>query len=219
MSNPASSQPPDPAALSDERLAGRVQGGCVNSYEELDRRYRARLVHLLRRRVGREADAEDLAQATLWTAYSKIDSFDTRRKFSTWLFTIGLRKAIDHGRSVRRRPTVGGEATRGLAAADEGPLGRAIRREQSDAGAGVWQLADRVLKPNQWLALWLHYGEDQSTAEVARALSITTVNARVLLHRARKALAKAMESAASSEREPEPGTPPVAVAEMTHTAS
>ena len=192
MTQPPTATSTEFETLSDEQLAERVAGGCVASFEQLDRRYRARLVHVMMRRVGREADAEDLAQAALWTAYHKIDRYDPRRKFSTWLYTIALRKAIDLGRSRKRRPTVGGEATSALADPQPGPLGRAIRHEQSDAAAGIWQLADEVLKPHQWTALWLAYGEDQTPAEIALALGVSRVNARVLLHRARRALETAL---------------------------
>ena len=183
-----------PEPLSDEALAARVQGGCVRSYEQLDQRYRARLVHLLRKRVGREADAEDLAQATLWTAYEKIDRYDPSRKFSTWLFTIGTRKAIDLGRARRRRGEAGGESTAALADAQPGPLQRAIAAERSDPSSGVWKIADEVLKPNQWTALWLAYGEDQTPAEIAAALNVSRVSVRVMLHRARKRLAEALDT-------------------------
>lgn len=182
-------------ALSDETLAARVQTGCVKSYEILDRRYRVRLIHLLRRRVGREADAEDLAQVALWTAYEKIGRYDPKRKFSTWLFTIAVRKAIDHGRAnakhvapAGREPTAGGDAIIALPDSTPGPLQRTLAAEQHDRNSAIWQLADDALKPAQWTALWLHYGEDQTPAEVARAMNITRVNARVLLHRARKIL-------------------------------
>ncbi|MEM7626011.1 MAG: sigma-70 family RNA polymerase sigma factor [Planctomycetota bacterium] len=193
---------------SDEDLAARVQGGCVRSYEQLDRRYRARLVHLLRKRVGREADAEDLAQATLWTAYEKIDRYDPSRKFSTWLFTIGTRKAIDLGRARQRRGEAGGESTAALADEQPGPMQRAIRAEESDPtrDGGIWQVADEVLKPTQWTALWLAYGEDQTPAEIAAALNVSRVSVRVMLHRARKRVAEAL---AQREGDPQKALVPV----------
>ncbi|MEM6458590.1 MAG: sigma-70 family RNA polymerase sigma factor [Planctomycetota bacterium] len=184
---------PDAAAdhlePTDEALAAAARGGCVRSYETLDRRYRARLVHLLTRRVGREADAEDLAQATLWTAYEKLDRYDPRRRFGPWLFTIAVRKAIDHGRASRRRPAAeprGDTPYAGLAGNEPGPLQRAI---DAEAGDGLWKRADALLPKNQWTALWLVYGEGLTPAEAGKALGVSRVNARVLLHRARKTLA------------------------------
>ncbi|MEM9420044.1 MAG: sigma-70 family RNA polymerase sigma factor [Planctomycetota bacterium] len=188
-------EPVEQDAVTDEALAARVQTGCVKSYEELDRRYRVRLIHLLRRRVGRESDAEDLAQITLFTAYEKIGRYDPKRKFSTWLFTIAVRKAIDHGRANAKHvapsghePTAGGDAIIALPDQTDGPLQRTIEAEQHNRRSDLWRLADEVLKPAQWTALWLHYGEDQTPAEVAKAMNISRVNARVLLHRARKIL-------------------------------
>ncbi|MEM9883666.1 MAG: sigma-70 family RNA polymerase sigma factor [Planctomycetota bacterium] len=184
---------PDPAddhlEPTDEALAAAARGGCVRSFETLDRRYRARLVHLLTRRVGREADAEDLAQTTLWTAYEKLDRYDPRRRFGPWLFTIAVRKAIDHGRASQRRPTAeprGDTPYAGVADNEPGPLQRAI---DAEAGDGLWKRADALLPKNQWTALWLVYGEGLTPAEAARALGVSRVNARVLLHRARKTLA------------------------------
>ncbi|MEL7086901.1 MAG: sigma-70 family RNA polymerase sigma factor [Planctomycetota bacterium] len=203
-SPPAEAAPETLADLSDEALAARVRGGCVRSYEELDRRYRVRLVHLLRRRVGREADAEDLAQATLWTAYEKIDRYDPSRKFSTWLFTIGTRKAIDLGRTRRRRGEAGGESTIASPDTQAGPLERAIRAEQSDPSGGVWKVADAVLKPEHWSALWLAYGEDQTPAEIAAALGVSRVSVRVMLHRARKRVAEALRQHAGHDHEVAP---------------
>ncbi len=211
MADAPSTLPADAPPLRDEALARRVQAGCVRSYEELDRRYRGRLVHLLRRRVGKggEAAAEDLAQATLWTAYQKIDRYDPTRRFSTWLFTIGCRKAIDANRADRRRPTRGGESTTAAADPAPGPLTRAIRQEQSDAAGGLWRIADEVLTATQWTALWLHYGEDQTPGEVAKAMGLPAVNARVLLHRARKSLGKALRERedAAAWRPDEVGVP------------
>ena len=178
--------------LSDEALAERAQGGCVASYEQLDRRFRARLIHLLRPRCTSEADAEDAAQQALWTAWRKIEQYDPKRRFSTWLFTIAIRKAIDAGRRRQRSALVSGELTEGAADDGPGPMERAIRREETDH---VWTLARQVLSDRQWTALWLTYGEEQGPAEVATALSISRVNARVLLHRARKALAAALSEA------------------------
>ncbi|MEM6853634.1 MAG: sigma-70 family RNA polymerase sigma factor [Planctomycetota bacterium] len=211
---PESADAPEPTAdppelpplesLSDEALAARVQTGCVKSYEELDRRYRVRLLHLLRRRVGRETDAEDLAQVALWTAYEKIGRYDPKRKFSTWLFTIAVRKAIDHGRANAKHvapaghePTAGGDAIIALPDQTDGPLAQTIAAEERDQNGAIWRIADEVLKPAQWTALWLHYGEDQTPGEVAKAMNITRVNARVLLHRARKILADKLGDASA----------------------
>lgn len=168
---------------SEEELARRVQCGCILSYEELDQRLRPRLIHLLYKRTGSHEDAEDLAQQALMRAYQRIDQYDPKRVFRSWLFTIAVRLAIDAHR--RRGVRATGEKIDGVV--DPGP-GPAEKVNQHDEQQRLWILADRVLNANQRTALWLHYGEQQSAVEIARALGITTLHVRVLLYRARRTL-------------------------------
>ena len=188
--NTSSSTTPTAAlhATSDEDLARRVQAGCVDSFNELAARLRPRLLFVLRRRLQNEADAEDVAQKTLLRAYEKINLYNPTRKFSPWLFTIALRLATDHHRKRQRTPPVqtSGESASAIVDPQPTPAQQAIAHEQS---TDLWALAEQVLKPEQWTALWLLYGEGQTVKEIAQTLGRTAVSVRVLLYRARKTLA------------------------------
>ena len=173
-------------AASEEDLAGRVQVGCNQSFEVLVERLQPRLFFVLRRRLGNYADAEDVAQKTLLRAYEKIHLYDTTRKFSPWLFSIAIRLAADHYRK-RQLPTEGtGELAVSVADQRSTPEQLAIEREHS---IDLWDIAEQVLKPDQWTALWLLYGEGHAVKEIAQTLNRTAVSVRVMLFRARKALA------------------------------
>jgi len=169
---------------SDEQLACRAQDGCTTSFTELVARLQPRLLFVLRRRLRNEADAEDVTQKTLLRAYEKLDLYDPSYKFSPWLFTIAFRLAADHHRKSRL-PTVAGESASALVDTTPGPAQRAIDRE---GASDIWALAEKVLKPQQWTALWLQYGEGQTVKEIAVALGRTSVSVRVLLFRARQKL-------------------------------
>ncbi len=171
-------------ALSEETLAQRVRLGCIPSYEELDRRLRPRLVYLLTKRTGSREDAEDLAQQALMRAYEKIGSYDPRRRFRSWLFTIAVRLSIDAYRKRGVKAT-GGE---GIERVVDPGLGPAETVSMMEGQRRLWALADRVLDPTQRTALWLHYGEQMKAKEIATTLGITAVHVRVLLYRARRAL-------------------------------
>jgi RNA polymerase sigma-70 factor (ECF subfamily) len=183
MANPTATT--DPADRSDEQLAQRVQDGCAESFAELDRRLRPRLLHVLTRRLPTREDAEDVVQQTLLRVYEKIHLYDPRQRLSPWIFTIALRLAAGHSR--RKTLPMGQQVDGPLELTDgsHSPPEQASRREERDQ---LWQIADRALKAEQWTALWLFYGEEQSIKEVAQSLGRTKTSVSVLLFRARKAL-------------------------------
>ena len=53
----------------------------------------------------------------------------------------------------------------------------------------LWDVADRILGETQRTALWLRYAEDLTPGEIARVLGKPRIAVRVMLHRAREALA------------------------------
>lgn len=177
------------------RLVRRAQGGDRLAMEELARRFRPRLVHLLGRRTGRWADADDIAQQALLRAFERIDQHDGRRPFSTWLYRIAWRMAVDLHRRPRPEP--------GL---DCNTLCDPRGRDPQDAAAdaelrqNLWSIARRVLSADQYCVLWLRYAEDMSINDVARVLRRTRISVRVLLHRARRRLAPHLVSLVDAER-------------------
>ncbi|HZM04442.1 MAG TPA: sigma-70 family RNA polymerase sigma factor [Candidatus Saccharimonadales bacterium] len=176
----------DPATLSDEALARQAQGGALESFEELVRRYETRLYRFLARACRNDADGADLTQETFMTAYTKLERYNPAQSFATWLFTIARRKCIDHWRA--RRPVEDEAPAERLE--ENSPAELAIRRsDQLD----LWQRARAVLSDVQFQALWLKYVEDLSVAEMATVLGRTKTHVKVILFRARTALAEALD--------------------------
>lgn len=203
-------------AASEEDLACRVQDGCADSFTELANRLQPRLMFVLRRRLGHEADAEDVAQRTLLRVFEKIKQYDPTQRFSPWLFTIAIRLATDHQRK-KTLPTTANDPSLSVIDSQPSPAQQVVAQENND---DMWAVAQRVLKTDQWTALWLLYGEGQTVNEVATSLNRSTVSVRVLLHRARKKLTPHLaqftaHSTVESPEEPEPNsaTLPIARAE------
>jgi RNA polymerase sigma-70 factor, ECF subfamily len=182
---PRSFTMPCPVDLSDERLAERVQAGSAEAFAELDRRFRPRLLHVLLRRLPTREDAEDVVQQTLFRMFEKIHLYDSQQRLSPWVFTIGLRLAAQHGRRKQLPANQEAERPLDLTCPAPGPDEQFSRCEERDQ---LWDVADRVLKPEQWTALWLFYGEEQSIKEVAQSLGRTKTSVSVLLFRARRTL-------------------------------
>ena len=185
------------------RLVRRAQGGDRLAMEELARRFRPRLVHLLRRRTGCWADAEDIAQQALMRALQRIDRHDGRRRFSVWLYRIALRTAADHHRKARPEPGLDSSSL-----CD--PRGHDPQEAAADGELreNLWSTAQQVLSVDQYSALWLRYTEEMSIKDMARVLGRTRISTRVLLHRARQRLAPHLIALVDAERtDPPAGAP------------
>lgn len=181
-------------------LVERARGGCEAAYSEIARRYFPRLVQLVLPRLRSRAhmDAEDIAQESLARAFRNIDSFDPQFRFTTWLYTIALRIAMDHNRGQRRRLSLL-ETHRSLLELDSsnGVTTHSVMEARESADA-IWQLARRRLSEVQYTAMWLRFAEDLSVAEVASVMRKTQVGVRVLLHRSRLRLLKELNKEGAS---------------------
>jgi len=172
-------------AVSDEaiaELAARAGAGSIDAFEELALRFEPRIYGFLCRHVGNAQDAQDLTQETFVRAWRGMHRFDPKREFATWLFVIARRAAANHFRARRFHDELNDD----LPDAAAQPAASAASGDDADR---LWRAAKR-LKPRFYEALWLRYGEDFSLGQTARVMGLTTIHAKVILHRARKELAR-----------------------------
>jgi len=166
-------------SLTDEELVVNARGGASAALNELWRRYQRRIFLFVRRKVGTDQDAEDITQETFIRAMRYLDRFDERFRFSTWLYTMCHQLIVSH---YRRRKV--DDLPDDLPMQGDGPADVA---EVDSLKERLW-LAATVLPQKQFDVIWLRYVEDMSVSELAKSLSISGINARVLLHRARQTL-------------------------------
>src|SRR5262245_42664555 len=93
------------SAQTAEELAVRAAAGSLPCFVELLGRFEGRVFNFLIRRVRLTADAEDLTQETFLRAWQNIGRYRPKFRFSTWLFTIASRLAVDHHRLKHRHWT------------------------------------------------------------------------------------------------------------------
>ena len=183
--------PPSPSA---ETLAREAQAGDTASFEALVERFEGPLFQFLRVRTGNADEAEELAQEAFLRAWTNLHRYDSRWRFSTWLFTVAKRLAASRHRRRAGRTEQSADVLEGVAV-DADPASIAgVRDEQGH----LWRTADRVLKVEQRSALWLRYAEERTVEEIANILGKRRVTVRVLLFRAREALGKHLSEPAPS---------------------
>ncbi len=168
----------------------RVLKGDPAAYENLVKRYQARLVAFLWNLLGSGDDARDAAQDIFIQAYTRLGQFDRSRGFKSWLFAIAYHFGID---LLRRKRRFRRFWQREAASADPvqvpaGPI------EESP----IWQPALRKVTPQERSALALKYNEGWESAEIAMALGCTESTVRVHLLNARRKLKRELAAAGFS---------------------
>lgn len=178
---------PDFPEVDDAYLVARAQEGYLDAYEILVRRHSAMAYRVALRLVGDHHDAQDIVQAALVAGWEKLAGFTAASSFSTWLYRIVTRRALN---KVTRGRVVGSlDLLEDVAYPGDGPDAQAERNQAADAVTGA--LAG--LPFPQRVVIVLHHFEGLSYAEVASVTGSTVPAVRSHLFRARRTLATALE--------------------------
>ena len=82
----------------DEEIALAVQSGNKDEFAKVIDRYEKPLCAFIFRMLGDKDNCADALQETFLKAYKNINSFDSKRKFSSWIYRIAHNEAITHFR-------------------------------------------------------------------------------------------------------------------------
>lgn len=78
----------------DLALVDAFRNGCSYSFEKLLTRYETKVHNLAMRLTRNSEDAEEVLQDVFVTVYRKIDGFEGKAKFSSWLYRITVNAAF-----------------------------------------------------------------------------------------------------------------------------
>ena len=88
---------PPSESPADADIMLRVQAGELEQFATLIRRYQPALLRVARSRLGDATWAEDVVQETFLAVYKARHTYDPRRNFRTWLWTILINQCHTHG--------------------------------------------------------------------------------------------------------------------------
>jgi RNA polymerase sigma-70 factor (ECF subfamily) len=158
------------------------------AFGQLMHRYAGAVYNLAYRMLGNAEDAEDASQEIFLRAYTRLESFDRQRRFSTWLLSIGSNYCIDRLRRRRFTWLTLEDAAYSVPSKERGPERTALEHERRAA----IQQALQKLPENYRVVTVLRYWNDLSYEEIAKATGLTESTIKTRLHRARHMLAKAL---------------------------
>jgi RNA polymerase sigma-70 factor (ECF subfamily) len=81
----------DSMGHSDRATIKAILAGDREAYGELVVRHSAMLFRMAFRMTGNAADADDVVQDALVRGYVKLESFESRSEFGTWMYRIAGR--------------------------------------------------------------------------------------------------------------------------------
>lgn len=173
----------DEAALIQQTLRGHQE-----AFAELMHRYAGAVYSLAYRMLGNAHDAEDAGQEIFLRAYTHLASYDTERRFSTWLLSIASNYCVDRLRRKRFAWLTLDDVAFTLPSRARGPEGSALVSESREAV----QRALQKLPEHYRLVTVLRYWHDLSYAEIAQVTNLTESTIKTRLHRARHMLMQAL---------------------------
>jgi len=178
--------------MSDREWVRSAQEGDEEAFAQLVRRHSGGLHRTVARMLADDEEAWDVVQMAFIRAWQRLDRYDPRYSFATWLYRIGTNLAIDllRARGSRERAHKAGTEHRlRLVGTGEGANTRADRHEADQ----ILRQLIHVLTPQQRGAFVLREVEGLDTAEVAERLGCTPTTVRNHVFQARKALRRELQ--------------------------
>jgi RNA polymerase sigma factor (sigma-70 family) len=197
----------------DAKLVARVLAGDKSAFGVLIDRHRAGAIAFARRLVSR-ADAEDVVQDALLSAFLRIEDLRAAERFKSWL--LGIVINLSRTRLRLRREgyfddRYGGRAIAGFRLEDAAPSAEFIQETRELHR----MIADAIgtLPIEMQETVRLHYVEGLKLGEIAVLIEVPLGTVKARIHRARERLriALASEIGLTSNREKKRGHPMIEV--------
>jgi RNA polymerase sigma-70 factor (ECF subfamily) len=179
-------------------VVARVLAGDVAAFETLIRRHNRSVFRAARAIVGSDDEAEDVMQEAYVSAYTHLEDFGGRARFSTWLIRIAVFEALGRKRRAKRVTSFDDADFR------EEPVANSRSPEHAASDTELRGLLERAVDtlPVGFRAVFMMRSVEELTVEeTAEALNIPAETVRTRHHRARAmlrdSLAQTVESTAS----------------------
>jgi RNA polymerase sigma-70 factor (ECF subfamily) len=186
------------------RFIDRLRARDEHAFNELVRHYERRVYGLLLRLIGRQDEAEDLAQEVFVQVFKAIGAFRGEAKLSTWIFRIAVNLSKNRTKYLARRRADSQDRFDGLAeevsldGAKESTLAVIARPDELVSGMQLEAIVEKAiadLDPEFREVLILRDVEDMSYEEIREITGLADGTVKSRIHRARTQLKHAVELA------------------------
>jgi len=173
---------------SDGDLVTALRNGRREAYDELVRRYAAKIGAVCRSRLGSKGPVEDMVQEAFLRAYRGLASLDDPEKFGSWLYGIATRACLDWLKA-KERGQVSFDAL-----GDPDAFRKAGPVEEPERNARLHDQVDALPESYREVVLLFYY-KKQSYQEMSRLLNLSPAAINARLTKARAMLRERMAGA------------------------
>ena len=181
--------------LSDSDLVAVIRMKNRELYQEIVSRYQSKLFVYVYRMLGNKEETEDILQNVFVKTYRNLKSFDTAKKFSSWIYRIAHNETVNYlrRRSKKRfisiEDLVRGEGSMGIGSQGKSPVEDWMTKE---TGSRIDEAL--LLLPKHYReVLVLRYFSDKSYDEIAKIIKKPVNTVGTLINRAKKKLLAAIK--------------------------
>jgi RNA polymerase sigma-70 factor (ECF subfamily) len=175
--------------LDDSALVSFILKRHQENYREIINRYQKKLFSYLYRLVRNKEEVEDILQNVFVKVFKNLDSFDTKKKFSPWIYRIAHNEAINFLKRRNKKQFISWEDM-----ANENKS-EARSEEKSPFDAWISKESDReVRKAMQALPvkyreiLEMRYFQEKTYSEIGKVIKKPVNTVGTLLSRAKNKL-------------------------------
>lgn len=178
----------------DNQLVKKLLKGNEKAFAELVNRYSQKVYNLAMRIARNQEDAEEILQDVFVTVYRKIDKFEGKAAFSSWLYRITANTAFMKLRKRKQTPAVSLEETGHHV--QQSWLGEQSNLNDVDMISSRHELRHRLEEaieklPREYRVIFILRDVDGlSNQEVSDILSLSIPAVKSRLHRSRLMLKK-----------------------------
>jgi RNA polymerase sigma-70 factor (ECF subfamily) len=170
----------------DQHYIQKTLQGDTNAFSVLIDRYQNLVYTVVLRVVKVKEEAEEVAQDTFLKAFESLSGYRGESKFSTWIYSIAYRKALDQVRKHNRMKPV--ELIEDITENNVAAIDNALHFLEQQERNHTIQKCIEQLPEKEAAIITFYYFDDLSVREISTITELTEDNIKVKLHRSRKKL-------------------------------
>lgn len=168
----------DTDKFSDEELVKTIRSNDQELYSLIIDRYQNKLLRYANNLIGNEHKAADAVQESFIKAFINLNSFDTKKKFSSWIYRIVHNETINHIKKYQK----------------ERPFPEGLDFESAENIEDIFEQRETIAKVENCLKkmpllysepLALYHIEEKSYKEISDILRIPTGTVGTRINRAK----------------------------------